>query len=170
MMGRMSDRDAWEVLGLDEAAAGDSEQLQKAYRKRAKEAHPDAGGDREAWDDLAEAYALLAAQGQHMASDQPENPGVRSRIVWAWRGWSKYRRLGVVLVVGAVLTWAVWSVMGVQPMWQVRLVMTLYAAGWWVWWIVTQMRRPAVRPQTWVIVPDPPFFRIQVVDSPGMVK
>lgn len=170
MMARMSDRDAWEVLGLNPQDSVDDEQLHAAYRAKAREAHPDAGGDREAWDALAEAYALLAARGEHMVADQPQPQHWYSTLVWGWRGWTRFRRVGVVLVVGAVLVLAVWLVMGVQPLWQVRLAMTGYAAGWWVWWIGRQVRRPAVRPMTWVVVPEPPFFRIQVVDSPGLVK
>lgn len=44
----------WEVLGLADDAT--LEQIHAAYRLAAKSAHPNAGGDRAAWDRLSTAY------------------------------------------------------------------------------------------------------------------
>jgi hypothetical protein len=171
----MSDREAWDRLGLDPDDEPTPEQLHSAYRSQAKEAHPDAGGDRAAWDSLQEAYALLAARGETLASDQPDDPGFMSRVVWAWRGWTPFRRVLVVLVVGAGLVWWIADTVmgwagGDHQLQKSAAGLILYAVAWWGWWIWRESRRRPVKPMTWAIVPEPPFFVIKPVDSPGMVK
>lgn len=47
-------RQWWEVLGVAETAS--LAVVSAVYRELAKKAHPDAGGDRAAWDELVEAY------------------------------------------------------------------------------------------------------------------
>ncbi|GAB7091656.1 hypothetical protein JCM18237_19270 [Halorubrum luteum] len=55
---RMSERAAYETLGLDAAASQDA--IRSAYRERAKRLHPDSdGGDEEAFKELNEAYEVL---------------------------------------------------------------------------------------------------------------
>ncbi|MBW9090184.1 J domain-containing protein [Rhizobium wenxiniae] len=49
--------DPYDILGLSRDA--DSAAVKSAYRKRVKTAHPDAGGDQEAFGDLKLAYELL---------------------------------------------------------------------------------------------------------------
>jgi curved DNA-binding protein CbpA len=49
--------DPYEILGLSRDADGAA--IKSAYRKRVKSAHPDAGGDVEAFSDLKTAYELL---------------------------------------------------------------------------------------------------------------
>lgn len=44
----------WEVLGVSQDAAW--EEVKAAYRKLAKEFHPDIGGDRQRWDTVQQAY------------------------------------------------------------------------------------------------------------------
>ncbi|WP_267395346.1 MULTISPECIES: DnaJ domain-containing protein [unclassified Sphingomonas] len=44
----------WSVLEVSASASID--EIDRAYRSKAKAAHPDAGGGREAWDDLVAAY------------------------------------------------------------------------------------------------------------------
>lgn len=44
----------WDILGVSEQATTD--QVNAAYRAAAKTAHPNAGGDRAAWDRLSHAY------------------------------------------------------------------------------------------------------------------
>lgn len=44
----------WEVLGVEAGAS--LEKIHSAYRAAAKHAHPNAGGDRAAWDRLSSAY------------------------------------------------------------------------------------------------------------------
>lgn len=49
----------WKVLGVPETASIDA--IDSAYRTEARKAHPDAGGDRAAWDRLSEAYQRAKA-------------------------------------------------------------------------------------------------------------
>lgn len=49
--------DPYEILGVDRDAT--HEEIQKAYRKAAKETHPDAGGDAEAFKKVSEAGEIL---------------------------------------------------------------------------------------------------------------
>ncbi|OWV70436.1 molecular chaperone DnaJ [Rhizobium sp. R634] len=49
--------DPYEILGVDRDA--DEAKLKAAYRRLAKVAHPDSGGDTDAFDNLQKAYALL---------------------------------------------------------------------------------------------------------------
>lgn len=44
------------VLGFTEEATPSIGEIELAYRRKARTAHPDAGGDRAAWDRLTEAY------------------------------------------------------------------------------------------------------------------
>lgn len=44
----------WQVLDLD--ASANEFEIERAYRKKAKAAHPDSGGSREEWDQLRTAY------------------------------------------------------------------------------------------------------------------
>jgi DnaJ-class molecular chaperone len=54
----MSEREAYETLGLDRTA--DSETIRSTYRERAKRLHPDGErGDEAAFKELNEAYELL---------------------------------------------------------------------------------------------------------------
>ena len=51
-------RDLYQILGIRRAAARD--EIQKAYRRKAKSSHPDVGGSVEAFGELSTAYAVLA--------------------------------------------------------------------------------------------------------------
>jgi len=57
---RMSEREARDVLGVD--SDSDDDAVQRAYRRRVKETHPDNGGDEEAFKRVAEAYERLTGE------------------------------------------------------------------------------------------------------------
>jgi hypothetical protein len=82
------------LLGLATTEATDA-QIKAAYKLAARTAHPDAGGTRDAWDKLAEAYAVLRdpkrrkkyllglkLAGQ-LAAQQPPEP---DEDVYTWSG------------------------------------------------------------------------------------
>lgn len=50
-------KDLYEILGVSKDAADD--EIKRAYRKRARELHPDAGGDEEHFKELTTAYEVL---------------------------------------------------------------------------------------------------------------
>jgi curved DNA-binding protein CbpA len=54
----MSVRDLYHILGIKRVAARD--EIQKAYRRKAKSLHPDTGGSVEAFGELSTAYAVLS--------------------------------------------------------------------------------------------------------------
>jgi molecular chaperone DnaJ len=54
----MSKRDYYEVLGLKKGATSD--EIKKAYRKLAKEHHPDKGGSEDKFKEISEAYDTLS--------------------------------------------------------------------------------------------------------------
>lgn len=51
-------KDYYKVLGVDKKA--DTKEVKKAYRKRALETHPDQGGNKEEFAEVAEAYEVLS--------------------------------------------------------------------------------------------------------------
>ncbi|QBI18638.1 molecular chaperone DnaJ [Egibacter rhizosphaerae] len=50
-------RDLYEILGVDQSASED--EIKRAYRKKARELHPDAGGDETEFKELTTAYEVL---------------------------------------------------------------------------------------------------------------
>ena len=69
-------RDLYEVLGVDRQA-GD-EDIKKAYRRKARELHPDTGGDEEAFKELTTAYEVLRnpqARANYDRFGDPRGPG-----------------------------------------------------------------------------------------------
>ena len=61
----MSEVNYYEVLGVDEKASQDD--IKKAYRKLAKEHHPDKGGDETTFKKISEAYDTLSDDGKRSA-------------------------------------------------------------------------------------------------------
>jgi DnaJ-class molecular chaperone len=67
--------DYYDVLGVDKGA--DDTQIQKGYRRRAVQIHPDkTGGDRRAFDKVAEAYHVLSDSTKRQLYDRYGKQGV----------------------------------------------------------------------------------------------
>jgi hypothetical protein len=85
----MEDRDSRAVLGLPDDATRD--EAQRAFRRLAKQTHPDAGGDVAEFRAVAGAWAELAPRllaERHIVAPSPHvlaYRAVASRVVWAER-------------------------------------------------------------------------------------
>jgi molecular chaperone DnaJ len=64
----MSKRDYYEVLGVSKNAT--AEEIKKAYRKLAKEHHPDKGGDETLFKEISEAYEVLTDSNKKVKYDR----------------------------------------------------------------------------------------------------
>lgn len=64
----MSKRDYYEVLGINKPSNPD--EIKKAYRKLAKEHHPDKGGDESTFKEVSEAYEVLSDKDKKAKYDQ----------------------------------------------------------------------------------------------------
>ena len=64
----MSKRDYYDVLGIKKGASSD--EIKKAYRKLAKEYHPDKGGDEQKFKEVSEAYEILSDSDKKANYDQ----------------------------------------------------------------------------------------------------
>jgi molecular chaperone DnaJ len=72
----MAVRDLYEILGVDRNA--DQEHIKRAYRRKARELHPDAGGDEEEFKELTTAYEVLRNPDTRANYDRfgdPRGPG-----------------------------------------------------------------------------------------------
>lgn len=61
-------KDYYKILGVDHNA--DVKDIKKAYRKRALETHPDQGGNKEEFAEIAEAYEVLSSPEKKQIYDQ----------------------------------------------------------------------------------------------------
>ncbi len=69
-------RDLYEILGVGRDAGDD--EIKRAYRRKARELHPDAGGDPEAFKELTAAYEVLKnpqARANYDRFGDPRGPG-----------------------------------------------------------------------------------------------
>jgi molecular chaperone DnaJ len=69
-------RDLYEILGVSQDA--DENEIKRAYRRKARELHPDAGGDSEAFKELTAAYEVLknpAARANYDRFGDPRGAG-----------------------------------------------------------------------------------------------
>jgi len=60
--------DLYDVLGVDRSASADD--LKRAYRRKAREFHPDAGGDEEQFKSVTHAYEVLSDRSKRARYDQ----------------------------------------------------------------------------------------------------
>ena len=80
-------KNAYTILGVSKSAS--NEEIRKAYQVKAKELHPDAGGDAEAFSELNDAYTLLSDPVRRARLNRSEpflalfaQEGVDERSVW----------------------------------------------------------------------------------------
>lgn len=64
-------KDLYDVLGIDKKAK--KEDIKKAYRNKAKKAHPDAGGNSEEFKTVSEAYVILYDDDKRKKYDRGED-------------------------------------------------------------------------------------------------
>jgi molecular chaperone DnaJ len=63
-------RNLYEILGVDRSASQDD--IKKAYKKKARETHPDTGGSEEEFKLVNEAYSLLSDPAKKQQYDNPQ--------------------------------------------------------------------------------------------------
>lgn len=61
------EKDLYKILGISKKAT--AEEIKKAYREKAKELHPDKGGDEEDFKELNEAYEILSDEEKRAVYD-----------------------------------------------------------------------------------------------------
>ena len=62
-------KDHYTTLGLDRTAS--DEDIKRAYRKLASQHHPDKGGNKEQFQEIQAAYAILGDAGKRAEYDNP---------------------------------------------------------------------------------------------------
>ena len=60
----------YNLLGVEKNA--DTDQIKKAYRKKAMQHHPDRGGDEETFKEISRAYEVLSDQQKEKYTIKPE--------------------------------------------------------------------------------------------------
>ncbi len=75
--------DYYKTLGVSKNAT--AEEIKKAYRQKARENHPDAGGDEEKFKDINEAYEVLSDEKKRKIYDQ-YGTADQGQIPFSWGG------------------------------------------------------------------------------------
>ena len=73
--------DYYKTLGVSKNATAD--EIKKAFRKKARENHPDAGGDEEKFKDINEAYEVLSDEKKRKIYDQ-YGTADQNQIPFSW--------------------------------------------------------------------------------------
>jgi molecular chaperone DnaJ len=90
----MSKRDYYETLGISKGAT--AEEIKKAYRRKAKELHPDRNADNPASEGLFkeanEAYEVLKDSNKKAAYDRYGHAAFEGGMGGRWRGSGRWAR------------------------------------------------------------------------------
>ena len=95
--------DYYKTLGVSKNATAD--EIKKAYRKAARENHPDAGGDEEKFKDINEAYEVLSDEKKRKIYDQ-YGTADQSQIPFNWGGGTGGASVNFEDIFGGAGGWA----------------------------------------------------------------
>lgn len=76
--------DLYAILGVSPDAS--TEEIKRAYRRKAREIHPDAGGDEEAFKEVTRAYRILSDPEQRAVYDRHGEEALRAATAGGTRG------------------------------------------------------------------------------------
>ena len=99
--------DLYETLGVDKKAT--SAEIKKAYRKLAKTAHPDAGGDEETFKKITHSYEILSdpvkkQNYDRFGSEQPQIGNFNQEFRQQYSQYQQPERVGENMVLSVKLT------------------------------------------------------------------
>lgn len=67
-------KDLYQILGVDRSAS--QEDIKRAFRRLASQHHPDKGGDKERFQEIQQAYAVLGDEAKRREYDNPPQQGI----------------------------------------------------------------------------------------------
>ena len=95
--------DYYKTLGVSKNAT--AEEIKKAYRKMARENHPDAGGDEEKFKDINEAYEVLSDEKKRELYDR-YGTADQNRVPYGWGGGSGGQTVTFEDLFGGAGSWS----------------------------------------------------------------
>ena len=95
--------DYYKTLGVSKNATAD--EIKKAYRKAARENHPDAGGDEEKFKDINEAYEVLSDEKKRKIYDT-YGTADQSQVPFSWGGGTGGVNINIDDILGGAGGWA----------------------------------------------------------------
>ena len=95
--------DYYKTLGVSKNATAD--EIKKAYRKMARENHPDAGGDEEKFKDINEAYEVLSDEKKRELYDR-YGTADQNRVPYGWGGGSGGQTVTFEDLFGGAGSWS----------------------------------------------------------------